>query len=164
MKLQGVAKNKYFIICFLVILCLGSIHIARAISAEPGTEGDPLVSKSYVDSKMSEFTSLANSLKQQVQTMQSQGGIIFTVVELKPGQELIAGAGAEIVLRSGSAKAIQGTYGGLADVTSDAGIELMTGDNIPKNHLLLVSRDDGRGLRTENEGAFLLVKGSYTIR
>ncbi|GAE87367.1 hypothetical protein [Acetivibrio straminisolvens] len=59
--------------------------------------------------------------------------------------------------------AIGGEGGGLSDITSGTGADINTDDEVPLNHLLLVSRDDGRGLRVTSEKAWVLVKGPYTI-
>lgn len=113
-------------------------HSVQAASAEPGTEGDPLVSKSYVD----QFTALQ-------------------VVKLSKGQTLVAEGGTEIVLRVGSATAIASSQGGLADVT--AGKDLGTGQSLTANHLLIVSRTDGRGVLAVTD-VILIVRGPFTIK
>lgn len=105
--------------------------------ALPGSEQDPLVSRSYVDSKMR-----------------------MTVVEVPAGKKLLGGAGTEMVVRSGSATAIDTVLGGLSDVTGAK--DLRKGDAAPANHLLIVPRDDGRGILAMTS-LFVMVRGSYTI-
>lgn len=111
---------------------------ARAAGTEPGSSADPLVSRSYVD--------------QYVQ---------FRVVNLSQGQLLLADAGAELVVRAGRATAVASLAGGLSDLT--AGQDLKQGEPAPANHLLLVARSDGRGLKAEAD-TILLVRGTYLIQ
>jgi len=88
----------------------------------------------------------------------------FKVVELEAGQCIILGDSAEIILRAGKALAISGEKGdGLADITTDSKKNnLVTDDIVPLNHLLLASRNDGRGIKAVAK-AWVLVKGGYSI-
>ena len=106
--------------------------------ALPGSEQDPLVSRSYVDAKMK-----------------------MVVVEVPAGKRLIGGAGTEIIVRAGSATAIDTPQGGLSDVTEAK--DLKSGDAAPANHLLIVPRDDGRGIAAVTS-LFVMVRGSYSIQ
>lgn len=106
---------------------------------EPGSESDPLVSKTYVDNKNNEMK--------------------FRVVELNKGQTIIAEGGAEIIVRTGTVNAIGSTAGGISDITE--GEDLLTGDQIKLNHLLLIPRSDGRGLQVKTDNTFIMIKGNY---
>lgn len=108
-----------------------------ATAAEPGSDADPLVAKSYVDKL-----------------------VALRVLELKAGETLRAEAGAELVLRAGRAVAVTGPQGGLADLT--AGRDIQGGEAVPANHLLLVPRADGRGVKALTP-AVLLVRGGATV-
>ncbi len=66
----------------ILVMVLG-ISIVMAATDQPGSESDPVVTKSYVDSKTS-----------------------FSPISLTAGQKLIGGEGTEIILRSGEATAI----------------------------------------------------------
>ncbi len=105
---------------------------------EPGSADDPLVSRSYVD----------QYVRQEI-------------VVLQPGQELVAQAGTEFVVRSGKAVALGAESGGLADLT--AGTDVGTGRVLQKNHLFLVPRSDGRGVRAQTT-VILLVRGPFTLK
>ena len=90
--------------------------------------------------------------------------MLFQVVKAVNGQRLICGASTELILRSGSAITIAGVDGdGLADLTS--GETLWGNDDVPLQHHLLVSRDDGRGLLITDAEAdtYIMVKGDYTL-
>lgn len=113
-------------------------HQGRASSVAPGSDADPLVTKSYVD----QFLALV-------------------VFELAKGQTLVGGAGTEIIVRSGTAKAVAGQLGGVCDLTG--GRDLAQGETVKANHLLLVPRADGRGIRADT-AVWVMVRGPYTIK
>ncbi|MCG0238703.1 MAG: hypothetical protein L6E13_05505 [Firmicutes bacterium] len=85
----------------------------------------------------------------------------FQVVNLQPGQTLWADGGTEVILRAGEATIIAGPGGGLSDVT--AGVDLAQGAPVPLNHLLVVPRSDGRGVRAKT-AAVLMVRGGYVVQ
>lgn len=116
----------------------------------PGSEEDPLVTRSYVDSYVD--SRLGSALDRSAAML---------VVELEAGQKLIASAGTEIILRAGSATALDSSRGGLADVTS--GNDIRQGHEIGRNHLLIAPRDDGRGVLAVTS-VVLMVRGAYTIK
>ncbi len=175
-------KHVIFIIIIVVISFL-FVHIVSAVTAEPGTEADPVVSQSYVDQKVTELTAkldAANTaigdLTKKISSLEAANEALskqlkevqpdamkFQPVQLKAGQQLSAGESVEIILRSGKAKAIAGTYGGLSDITAASSEDIKTGVNIPLNHLLLVSRDDGRGITAVTD-SWIIIKGTYTIK
>ena len=170
MKLSGHLRKTgklYITIILTAMLTFLLMHIVQAVttvSNEPGTESNPLVAKDYVDTKI-------NTLNQQIQTLKqtqgSGGSSLFQVVELKIGQQLLSGASGEIIVRSGTATAVSGQNGdGLSDLTTDDSTKgnLVTGQVIPLNHLLLISRDDGRGIKAVSDKVFILCRGSYTLK
>ncbi|PKM68482.1 MAG: hypothetical protein CVU95_02430 [Firmicutes bacterium HGW-Firmicutes-2] len=146
----------------------------EAGSTEPGTVNDPLVTKSYVDQKINEIINPSGStgntgevdmkainayIDQQIA---GQLGSTFVVVEAEVGDTIICGGGTELILRAGKATVIQGVNGdGLADLTQ--GLDLKGGAFVPMQHLLLISRDDGRGIKI-TEKAFIMIKGAYTLK
>ncbi|HQE06128.1 MAG: hypothetical protein WBJ82_03880 [Tepidanaerobacteraceae bacterium] len=143
---------------FLIIVAVAVVSFfamsAYANIAEPGSEADPLVSRSYVDK-------VFHSLREYVDS-KSGGSSSFEIIYLEQGQVLIGNHSTEMILRSGIASAVDSGMGGLADVT--AGKDIRHGENISQNHLLIVPRDDGRGVRAENNNVVLMVRGGYTIQ
>lgn len=111
--------------------------LAAADTPLPGSEQDPLVTRSYIEERLR-----------------------LNVVELNAGRRLIAGAGTELILRSGNATVVDSESGGLSDVTD--GVDLRKGAQVPRNHLLIAPRDDGRGFKAENQ-VIVLVRGDYRI-
>jgi hypothetical protein len=130
-------------IALFALACLVMTAAVRAANDAPGSEGDPVVTKSYVDKQL------------------SAAGGVFTAVEVAAGRRLIGGAGAEIILRSGEAAIISNESNGVSDLTD--GSDLMTGARALPNHLLLVPRDDGRGL-TALTDLWVMVRGPYTLQ
>jgi hypothetical protein len=133
------------VICAVVLVCAvtaATALAARAADAAPGSESDPVVTKSYVDRLVSE------------------AGGAFLPLEVSAGQRLIGGTGTEIILRTGEASAIGNDVNGISDLTG--GADLPTGAAVTRNHLLIVPRDDGRGVAATTD-IWLMIRGPYTI-
>ncbi|GMQ60202.1 hypothetical protein AN1V17_46020 [Vallitalea sediminicola] len=181
-------KKRYrIIICCLLLMVTGLLYTStNASSVDPGTIEDPLVTKSYVDEKLQEImNNQGNSSgnKQSANTDIDYAKIYsevnkyidgkleginnnssaskFEIIELEAGQKLICKDSSEIILRAGSATIIGNETGdGISDIT--IGIDLAMGVVVPKNHLLIVPRDDGRGLQIVTK-AYVMIKGEYSI-
>lgn len=146
-----------------IVLGAGVIMLGATVAfSEPGSEGDPLVTLSYVEKKIDQLKSYIDQ----------KGSGTWVVVEVPAGKSLICKDGTEIILRSGEAKSISKISreikngveiiidNGLTDVT--AGKDLKTDQFISKDHLLIIPRDDGRGAYCTTN-SFFLVKGRYEI-
>lgn len=141
---------------------------ARVSFSEPGTQSDPLVTFSYVETKIEELKKYIN---EKVGESDGTTSTVNTwqVIEVLGGQSIIGKSGTELILRSGKGKSIsnistgkQGTIdNGLTDVTD--GKDLKMGDSVPKDHLLIIPRDDGRGVDCSLDSVFL-VKGAYIVK
>ena len=83
----------------------------------------------------------------------------FDIYSVPAGQRLYFEAGAEFILRTGTAVAITGEVG-FVDIT--AGRDVLGGETISHNHLHLVPADDGRGLRFDT-GGWIMIKGGYRV-
>ncbi|MCL2422132.1 MAG: hypothetical protein FWD03_09770 [Defluviitaleaceae bacterium] len=148
-------------------LVLSVLYFGVTASAQPGTSDDPLVSRSYVDTRIA---ALETQIAQLTALIESEGVSItgghgtvdrelFTVVRAEPGMTLIGGASTEIILRAGEATAISGPNG-LANITT--GVDVMDGQAIQLNHLLIVPQNDGRGMRFHTT-AYLMIKGDFSL-
>lgn len=130
------------------VVLLGSGFWLGQVSAEtgdPGSAVDPLVSKGYVD--------------QQIKALADQNS--FQVVNLPKGSTLVGEGGTGIVMRAGLVTVVASPLGGLLDVTG--GRDLPQSYQVEPNHLLVVPRADGRGVRA-NMDTVLMVKGGFTLR
>lgn len=91
----------------------------------------------------------------------------YAVVQVGAGETLYASVHAcEVIVRSGDAAVlspftVKYEEQGLSDTTD--GKELYNGESIPKNHTILIPRDDGRGVSVGAGGAWLMVRGDYRI-
>jgi len=152
-------NNKWLIGSVLTVVLLLSFSMAQ--SATVGGETDPLVTLSYIEKRITE---LLTSIDQNYSKKGESSGIGATpqyeVVFVKAGQSLILSSSVEAILRSGEATAIASFNGGLSDLT--AGVDLGQGIPVTKNHLLLIPRDDGRGLKALSD-LYVMVRGKYTI-
>jgi hypothetical protein len=122
--------------------------------AQPGSADDPIVTKSYVDAKLAGGGGTNNGGG-------STGSDAFAVVQLAAGQVLKGSAGTEIILRSGSATAVSSVNGAVVDVSGSA--DLAQDAKVAINHLLLIPRTDGRGVKAGSSTNFFMVRGAYTI-
>jgi hypothetical protein len=139
------------ILLALIIFSIGAMAV-QADVGEPGSQSDPIVTKSYVDLIISNLREYVDS--------KSSGSQNFEIVYMANGEQLIAESGTEIILRSGVATVIDAPNGGLCDIT--AGKDLKKSENISQNHLLIVPRSDGRGVRAETD-VVLMVRGNFTV-
>lgn len=120
-----------------------------------------------INKQLDETTKQFTELSEQVENLEQQlnegmqQSVKFVVVEnLKAGQKLIADESTEIILRAGKVTAIASEKGGLSDVT--AAKDIKQSESVQPNHLIIVPRTDGRGVRSEAD-AVLLVKGTFRI-
>lgn len=155
-------RNK-LLFMFQAIIVAATVVAVTVIAAEPGSSEDPVVSKSYVDERI-----------EQLLTALESGGTIdinkapgtnndkfkYVPVHVGVGQKLLGGEGTEIILRVGRSFAVVSGKEALIDVT--VGKEMPDTSEIKKNHIIIVPRNDGRGVRVV-EDAWFLVKGEYTI-
>lgn len=167
-------------ICLATVLAVVATAMAASVV---GTEADPLVSKSYVDDKIGKVLELVNNMGgtgstaavdkdaivqevlEQIGDVSggsiSADGLGYVPVSAAVGQTVVGGEGTEIILRAGKGKvAIDGGVAGLVDITT--GKELNNGAAVTMNHMMIVPRADGRGVKV-TEAAWFLIKGEYQI-
>lgn len=154
-----------------------------AMAAEAGSQGDPLVTLSYlndtflgqilktVDEKLDERDArLRRELDGQAEDAlrelldryagtngAAQGGAVYAPVTLTDGQTLYAQGGCEVLPRSGKALCAAESAGA---VDTTAGTNLGGGAALSANHLYLLPQD---GAITASGDVTLLVRGSYTV-
>lgn len=141
--------KKVVTVLVLIIALCGFTIVSGAGGTTPGSEGDPVVTKSYVDSQIAQKVGSGGSFDS------------YKAVQLTAGQKLIGNGGTEIILRSGEAVAIDNGANGVSDITGAK--DLMTGHWVAKNHLLIVPGSDGRGI-TATTDIWVLVRGTYIIK
>ena len=84
----------------------------------------------------------------------------FKVITLNEGEMILCEAGTEIIVRSGKSIVVtdKNSSGGISDIT--AGKDLANNEAIVNNHLLIVPKADGRGIKANVTGA-VMVKGNF---
>ncbi len=82
-------------------------------------------------------------------------------VQAFAGQTIIGGQGTEIILRSGEAVVYSSVENGVTNLTT--GINLNNGDDITWDNLLIVPRNDGRGVTVTTDHAWFMIRGDYEI-
>ncbi|MBE6081482.1 MULTISPECIES: hypothetical protein [Tissierellales] len=137
----------------VLILALVLVSLGTRSFSEPGTEEDPLVSQTYVEKRIDQ---LRYYIDEKV-----SGKNKLEIVEVEEGQSIIGSSGTEIILRGGKGKVIAGQLGGICDVTD--GKDLQMDENVPANHMILIPRDDGRGIYAADK-LILMVMGEYEIK
>jgi hypothetical protein len=177
---QRVGKKWFPFLALAFLFLLGGFFLGRVAvadgSAIPGSEEDPLVTAGWVEARL-------RTLKAELSGLKTEGGNgprgdaegqppsgqvvmvpspapVYEVAVLQPGARFLAGHGTEFILRSGRAVTIAADSGGVADLTS--GVDLENKEAIPRNHLLLSPKDDGRGAVAETEVIFL-IRGKYNV-
>lgn len=171
-------KTAYMLIGGLSVLLISGISIASL--GDAGTQTDPLVTKSYVEKRLTEIekkitdaasvqtTQQVATAKSQLETLikasntggSSTAGSDFSLIQVKSGDVIVMGENAQFLMRAGLATAIAGQGGGLSDLT--AGKDLKNGESLETNHLILIPKNDGRGIKMTYDG-WLMIKGSYQI-
>lgn len=143
-----------------------------------GTSADPVVTKSYVDAKIAQLSGTSNNtntsnlaakveaqeqlisaLSQQIAKLEEKS-TGFEIVNVPAGQAIYGKQGSEMIIRSGEGSIIASAAGGVQDVTD--GKDLVGGIKAPKNNLLIVPREDGRGILADKP-MVVMVRGGYTI-
>ena len=165
-------KSKKFIIVTAVILAIVT-SLGITVAAYDSSE-DPIISLSYlenifkkeiiatVDDKIADMIEYVKEMLDSFEVPTDTGSSAFEVIELKKGDAIYAVSACEIMLRSGKAVCIApDAKQGIADYTS--GEEILNGASFTKNHMCLIPRGDGRGLKATSESVFIMVRGDYTL-
>ncbi|MEZ2658235.1 hypothetical protein [Aneurinibacillus aneurinilyticus] len=145
---------------------IGTLSTGAAAPAQPGSDADPVVTKSYVEQIRQD---ILNQVKGQsgsgTQSPAPGSGSATLVVEkVEEGSTVIGYAGTELILRTGKAVAQTpaGDGYGLPDLT--AGTNITKGKNVPANHHLLLPQNDERGLKVVKGPAYVMIRGAYVIK
>ncbi len=163
--------KKWKIACIVLAVLLAGVTAAyAATAAAAGSQGDPLVTLSYLQSvfrpqveKMAEDTAKGYETEFQ-DALNGAGGAqtgdsSFAVVTLSRGQTITGRVGCELMLRVGSATASGGSPA-LIDTT--AGSTLSSGGALVTNHLYMVTIEP-RTVTATAGTVKLLVRGPYTV-
>lgn len=153
-----------------IFLAVSIIATGVAFANNAGSSEDPLVAKSYVDDKIDQVLDVINKTistsqntnpNPSVSSNVQVSGNSFKPVLVEVGQTIYGKEGTEMILRSGKGNAVVPGAEGIANITN--GLELKNKSIVTKNHLIIIPRDDKRGVKV-TEKAWFLVKGDYEIK
>lgn len=159
----------------LILALILTFALTTVIFAAPGDTNDPIVVLSYLNDRLTSLIKDYNLedikvIKKQINELsdtnssgspgQGSTSAALEVVEINAGEKIIAGAGSELILRGGKATIIGSELGGLTNVT--LGKDFVSGMDVVPNNLLIVPRDDGRGVYTDSYAIFM-VRGTYEV-
>lgn len=147
----------------VIVVALLLVAAGAYAASTYGTESDPLIAKSYLDTAVmpelqAEMQSQLDSAKSQ---MQGGNSGEFSVITLSSGQKVVCDVGCEILLRIGTASAVGADYPVLVDTTSAD--SLSDGSQLAKNHLYICTIQ-GNGFKATAATVKVLISGSYTIQ
>lgn len=145
--------------------------LATNTATEPTVTSETYVVSKLSDEDMNEIVSdviaqveylYKNTVPEKVTTVVEKADPVslFTPVQLKSGQKIIGEEGTEVILRTGKAKAYSKVEDGLVNITT--GVDLKNGQEVKFNHLVIIPREDGRGLLASAD-CWLMVKGEFQI-
>lgn len=152
--------KKKLIISLEIIIAAMLVIGGTVYAASAGSESDPLVSKSYVDDKINQVLSMINT-GSATAVVDNTSSTSYVPVYASVGQTVIGGEGTEIILRAGKGNVVISGADGITDATT--GANLTNGKAASLNHLMIVPRADGRGIKV-TEAAWFLIKGDYSIK
>jgi len=154
-------KKKRWTIFAVVIAVAALAGVAVYAVGSYGSEDDPLVAKSYLESVLRPELEkeMQSELNDAISDLRSGSGE-FSVVQLSNGQTVTCEVGCEILPRLGSTQAV-GTSPALVDTTT--GNSVSSGTALTANHLYMVSIA-GNGITATADGTYVLISGGYTVK
>lgn len=178
-------QKKKNLTTILILTAVITVTLAvTALAASYDSSEDPLISLSYLTeifrpSVEKDYKERIAVLEEKINRLQSGDTVETTdtvssaagdsnampgyeVVELKYGDCIFASSACDIMLRAGSAFCIApDATQGISDYT--AGVEILNGEGLTKNHMCLIPRGDGRGIMATAQSVYVMIRGEYTI-
>lgn len=152
-------KKKILFAVLAVAIMVGTFSAGKALgaqNAEPGTQGDPLVTLSYLESRLAQLDE-----NEATVTSLSGGSSVssgFIRLRLEKGQSIILADGGEVVVYSGNGTVL-GTTGMLSLSTSELFEKGMS--VVLYNHYLALGGTSG----VRATGSMIVyVRGEYTLK
>ncbi len=164
------------LIAAAVLIVLAAAVLAAGEAALPGSEGDPLVTLSYINNVFTDYVkelfrnalneksrTVTESLESRLSALESAAAAngesrTFEPVTLSDGAVLVCREGAEVLLREGGAAADSAS----ALLDMGGGEAPAEGASLGTNRLYLITAD-GCGIRAKGKTE-LLVRGEYEIK
>ncbi len=137
------------VLLLVIIMLLLSFNATNGDNYTAGTEVDPVVTKSYVDNAIKNIK------------VESSANLKFEVIKVKKGDIITLDENSLFIVRAGKALAIDSKLGGLSDLT--IAIDIKKDEVVELNHLILIPRTDGRGIKMESDG-YIMISGGYVVK
>ncbi|MCX7771663.1 MAG: hypothetical protein N2376_00945 [Clostridia bacterium] len=185
-------KSQWAMVLFVLFTFAAVIAVSAAGSGQPGSDTDPLVTKSYVDQQIAKLQAQAGSSgtssgtvdAQTITQLQTDVGdltkfIIDAMTEIQTLKARVDAlekgfvtvqvkAGQKLLVSSGSEAVLRSgkataIKGSKGSLVDVTGAaELANGAFVALNHLVISSESDGRGLLIKADG-YVLVRGPYSV-
>ena len=159
MKIKS-ARLRAVLIGLAILLAVGVTVYA---AANYGSQEDPLITKSYLDSVVQ--PALAQELEARLAAALDEVEAVdgdFVLVTLQNGQRVTGEVGTELLPRFGSARAYAYDSADVALVDTTSAVAVMNGAALSANHLYMVTIR-GNGFTAAGDNTKVLVAGAYTV-
>ena len=148
--------------CLLGVIGVVGFTTLNAANNNVGSNNNPLVTKNYVDAEISQQQQYITELREEIQELKQERGNsnTYKTVVVPQGKIIYGKDGTEMIVRAGEGTVVTTGTLGIQDVT--AGEDITNGKVVPRNHLIIVPREDGRGLMATRQ-LTIMVRGEYII-
>ena len=152
-------KKQIYIVGAIVIAGFTTLNAANN---NVGSENNPLVTKNYVDTQIENQKQYITELRQEIEDLKQKEGnsSTYKTVVVPQGSTIYGEDGTEMIVRAGEGTVVTSGTIGIQNVTT--GEDIINGQIAPRNHLLIVPREDGRGLMATRQ-LTVMVRGGYMI-
>ena len=147
----------------IALAILLAVGITVYAAANYGSQEDPLITKSYLDSVVQ--PALEQELEARLTAALGEAEYdsgAFVLLTLQNGQQVTGEVGTELLPRFGSAAAYAYDSGDVALVDTTAAAAVMNGDTLAANHLYMVTIR-GNGFVATADNTKILISGEYTV-
>ena len=154
------ARLRAALIALAILLAVGVTVYA---AANYGSQEDPLITKSYLDSVVQPELEkeLETRLEAALSEMGPDGGG-FVLLTLQNGQRVTGEVGTELLPRFGSVRAYAYDSADVALVDTTAAAAVMNGGTLSANHLYMITIK-GNGFTAAADNTKVLIAGEYTV-
>jgi hypothetical protein len=142
------------------IVMFGGVMAGSAGTAAPGSQDDPLVTRSFV---LEQIEKALSDYKNEDTGSEVPDYFKWQVAELAPGQQFEGMAGTEFIVRAGNAALVDPPGSGVPDITS--GTNVRAGKSLALDHQLIIPRSDGRGfICLPGKNVIVMYRGEAVIK
>jgi len=142
------------------IVLFAGVVAGVAGTGSPGSQDDPLVTRSFV---LEQIEKALTGSKSEDTGSAAAKNFTWQVTELAPGQQFEGMAGTEFIVRAGNAVLVDPPGSGVPDITS--GTNVRAGKTLALDHQLIIPRSDGRGfICLPGKNVIVMYRGEAVIK